>query len=366
MFRNGSMDMSGALALQRLDGLDALTAFAPEWQALCERVRPAQPCNEPAWVLPYLRAFPGRSEPFALVARDGAGCAQAFLPLKREPSRGWYALRRLLHAADGSFDSEALEPLIAPGFESAGAQVLAEGLSHERNAAALLLFCTPGLSAGTQALEATMRQRGWPSRLVPLVYLQAPLGETFADTLAMLKPRMRSKVRAALRSIESAGARARFVEDPAQLDAGLASLFELHQVRWQSEGRSGSFADARRRAFYAEMATGYLAQGRLRLALLELGGKPIAAQFGLQSGSVYTQIQEGFTPDIAWRPGTALRAWALSQLIERGVRTCDFQEGDAPHKRDWGAQDVQAHTLLVGLPRWRARLEFALRERIGR
>jgi len=358
--------MSGRLTLQRLQGLPALEAFAPEWQALCDRALPAQPCNDPDWVLPYLRAFATRHEPFALLARDEAGCAQAFLPLKREPSRGWYALRRLLHAADGSFDSEALEPVIAPGFEAAGAEVLVEGLSRERNGSALLLFCTPGLSPATQALEQAFEKRGWPSRRVPLSYLYAPLGDSFAETLTMLKPRMRSKVRAALRSIENAGAQARFVEDPAQLDAGLVALFALHQARWQAEGRSGSFADARRRAFYHEIATRYLAQGRLRLALLEIDGKAVAAQFGLQSGSLYTQVQEGFTPDAEWRPGTALRAWVLSQLIERGVRVCDFQEGDAPHKRDWGAREIPVHTLLVALPRWRARLEFALRKRLGR
>jgi CelD/BcsL family acetyltransferase involved in cellulose biosynthesis len=358
--------MSAALSIERLGGLAALEAFAPEWQALCDRARPAPPCNEPCWVLPYLRAWPSPHEPFALVARDAAGVAQALLPLRREASRGWWALRRLAHAADGSFDSEALQPVIAPGAEQAGAEALADGLAAERGADALMLFCAPDGESAVQALGAAFDRRGWPLRRVPLAYLAAPLGGSLEETLQELKPRMRSKVRAALRSIEAAGAHARFVEDARELDAALDALFELHGARWRAEGRPGSFGDARRRDFYRAIAAGYLRQGRLRLALLELGGRPVAAQLGIRSGTVYTQVQEGFLPDVSWRPGTALRAWALSQLIDSGVRTCDFQEGDAPHKRDWGAIEKPAHTLVVGLPRLRARLEFALRERLGR
>jgi CelD/BcsL family acetyltransferase involved in cellulose biosynthesis len=362
--------MNGALRVERLAGRSALLAFAPEWAELCAAARATPPCNEPWWVLAHSAAFSGSTEPFALVARDADGRAHGYLPLVREPRRAWWALCRLRHAADGHFDSEMLEPLCRPGREREVVDVLLDALARERGAHALLLFCAPTQSPALLELQAALARRGWPLRRQTHTYLVATLGDSFDATVAGLKSRMRSKVRAALRSLDEQQVGARFVERADELEASLAALYELHQARWTSEGKAGSFADPRRRAFYGAFARAALEQGRLRLALLERAGRPLAAQLGIVTrgaAATYTQLQEGYAPGEAeWRPATALRAWAIRALVEDGIRRVDFQEGDAPHKRDWGAVEVPCETLVIALPTLRARAEFALRERLGR
>lgn len=217
---------------------------------------------------------------------------------------------------------------------------------------------------------STRRARGWPLREEPRTYLVAPLEPDFEATLAALKSRMRTKVRQALRSIDERRAGARWIMQAAELPRALDALYELHQARWQADGRVGSFADPARRAFYARWTSAALSAGRLRLALLERDGSALAAQVGIATpGGVptYTQLQEGYDPrESEWRPATALRAWAMRELCGEGMRRVDFQEGDAPHKRDWGGVEVPCSTLVLGLPRWRTQAEFALRARLRR
>ncbi|TAJ14701.1 MAG: GNAT family N-acetyltransferase [Planctomycetota bacterium] len=386
----GGLSPAGdGLTVARCSGLAALARESAGWQRLCADAMP--PCNEPAWTLAHAAAFRGADDVFALAVRDERGELVGWLPLAREPGRAWWALRRARHAADGHFDSEMLEPLCARGREREIVAALLTALARERGLHALVLSCAPVGSAPTRALLDAVAARGWPLRREPRTYLVAPLEPSFEETLAKLRSRVRSKLRQALRSIDERGARARFVERADELAPALDALYELHQARWNAEGRPGSFADARRRAFYARWTADALAAGRLRLALLERDGRALAAQIGIatpasngaatpgasdaatpaSSGgarpSTYTQIQEGYDPrESEWRPATALRAWAVRALCEQGVRQLDFQEGDAPHKRDWGGVEVPCETLVVALPRWRARAEFALRARLGR
>lgn len=365
------MASADELTIERCAGLAGLAQHADAWQRLCERAVP--PSNEPSWTLAHLAAFGTGADAFAYAVRDAAGELVGWLPLAREPRRSWWALARARHAADGQFDSEMLEPLCARGRERDVCERMLDALARERGVQALVLACAPVGSASMRAFLDALAARGWPLRREARTYLVAPLAPTFDETLAGLRSRFRSKLRQALRAIDERAARARFVARPDELPAALAALYELHQARWTAEGRAGSFADPRRRAFYADWTAAALQAGRLRLALLERDGRALAAQIGIATRATelrpatYTQIQEGYDPrESEWRPATALRAWAVRALCEEGVRELDFQEGDAPHKRDFGGVEVPCETLVVALPRWRARAEFALRARLGR
>jgi CelD/BcsL family acetyltransferase involved in cellulose biosynthesis len=173
---------------------------------------------------------------------------------------------------------------------------------------------------------------------------------------------MRTKVRSTERAAEKAGARFAWCNEAGEIEPFLTALFDLHQRRWTRAGKPGSFADERRRCFYAELAPVLLARGELRLARMEQDGRAVAVQLGAQCSGTYYQIQEGYDPDLAERRvGTALRAWSLRELIESGAHRCDFMAGVSRHKTDWGARPIECVTLAFPLPRVRARLAYALR-----
>jgi CelD/BcsL family acetyltransferase involved in cellulose biosynthesis len=347
-------------------GTADLAGLAPAWEALAREAGLDPLCNAHAWTEAYARAFAGDNDVFGW-RFERAGEAVAILALRREPSRGALALRRALFSADGTFDSDYLEPPIRPGLERAVARELFEAARAERGLEALVFAGMPEGSRFLAALRTELEERALPRREHAVPCLAAALPGSFEEHLAGLKPRMRSKVRSALRSAEERGARLAWCTRTDELDSWLAELFRLHEARWNAAGRPGSFADPRRRVFYQAFARAALARGELAFARLEESGGVSAIQLGASIDGRYYQIQEGFDPAREdERVGTALRALALAELIARGVRAYDFMAGDSRHKRDWGGEPRPCTTIAFPLPRWRARLAYGLRRQVER
>jgi CelD/BcsL family acetyltransferase involved in cellulose biosynthesis len=342
-------------------GHAAFAALARDWERLAARARLDPLCNSHAWTLAHARAFTPDADVFGWTLASASEVV-AILALRREPSRGALALRRALFLADGSFDSDYLAPPIEPGLErEAAAALLALG-ARERGLEALVLAGLPDDAPFALALRAELAARGLPPRVHAVPCLTAALPDSFEAYLAARKPRMRSKVRAALRAAEEQGATLEWCTRSPDLEPWLTQLFELHTRRWQAVGEPGSYADPRRRAFHTELARTHLAAGTLALARLAHAGRPLALQLGLLAGERYYQLQEGYDPEHGEeRVATALRALALGDLLARGVRRYDFMAGDSRHKRDWGGEDRPCTTIAFPLPKWRARLAYGLR-----
>lgn len=358
------MSRAVSLAVRAWHGGAAFAALAPTWDELVRAAGLDPLCNAHAWNEAYARAWVPDRDVFGW-SFEHDGEPVALVALRREPTRGAFRLRRALFLADGSFDSDYLAPPVRPGREREVAGALLEAARATRGLEALVLSGMPDDSPFLAALRAELVDRGLPVREHAVACLSAPLADTLERTLAGLKPRMRSKVRSAVRAAEARGARLAWCTRAEELDSWLEELFRLHELRWRAEGRSGSFADPRRRDFYRTFARAGLARGELRLARLEEQGTTSAIQIGLCCGERYYQIQEGFDPAREEeRVGIALRALAMSELGARGVRAYDFMAGDSRHKRDWGGTDRPCTTLAFPLPRWRARLAYGLRARV--
>lgn len=353
-----------SLSLRAWRGIDAFAALASDWERCARAARLDPLCNAHGWTLAHARAFAEEQEVFGW-RLEADGEVVGVLALRRERGRGFLALRRALFLADGSFDSDYLAPPVAPGFEREFARLLIDG--QVEGIEALVLAGMPETSGFLGALRVELAARGLPHREHDVPCLAAPLGDSFEAYLAALKPRMRTKVRGAVRDAERRGARLEWCREASELERRLEELYRLHELRWKAEGRAGSFADPRRRVFYRSFAGQALARGTLRFARLVEGETTVAAQLGVALGERYYQIQEGFDPAREeQRVGIALRALGIRMLIAEGVRSYDFMAGDSQHKRDWGGEPRPCTTLAFPLPRWRARLAYRLREKVER
>jgi CelD/BcsL family acetyltransferase involved in cellulose biosynthesis len=128
-------------------------------------------------------------------------------------------------------------------------------------------------------------------------------------------------------------------ENVEELTAALATLFELHQMRWTGRGEAGAFASPERRAFYARMADAFLSRGWLEFWRLELEGQTVAAQFCFRYRDTVSLLQEGFDPKYAAdKIGYALRAHVLETMIESGLKHYDFLGGSDSYKPKFGAR----------------------------
>lgn len=363
-------ELAGGLVAERFEGLRDLEGLESDWRALLAASGADPFCNGFAFVRAYAAAWleaQGAGAPFGWVLRAEDGAPVAILPFRREEQRGRFALQRALLLVDGSFDGDYLDPLVAPGHERAAVEAAIDLLRRERGLQALVLTCVPAESRLLAAWRAVAAARRLPSRERPFPCAAAPVAPEYEAHLKTLPKRMRSKVRQARRRADEAGATARWCASEGELAEFLEALFDLHTRRWERAGEPGSFADHRRRQFYRELCPALLREGHLRLARLDLDGEPVSVQMGALIEGTYYQLQEGNHPDIeAFRPGVALRAWALEQMIADGLERYDFMGGESQHKRDWGAEPRDARTFACALPKLRGRLSYGLRAYLDR
>lgn len=358
----------GELRAEPWSGAAGLRAQEPAWRALLAVSEVDALCNAPEWVLPYVDAYADAQSLFGWTWSAPDGSPAALCALRPEPSRGVFALRRAMLAQDGSFDSDYLAPLVRAGLEEQALDALLDACAERGGVDALLFSCVPDGAPVLAALRRVLERRRLPRRELAYPCVAAPLPDSFDAYLAGLKKRMRSKVRQALRGADEGGLAFAWCDDAAALDEHLDGLFRLHAARWEEAGEDGSFADPRRRAFYASLARGALERGALRFARLDDDARrPVAYQLGLVAGPTYYQLQEGF--DVALgdqRVGTALRARAIDALIGGGVTSYDFMAGASQHKSDWGGVERHCTTVAFALPGVRGRVALGARTLLER
>lgn len=343
-------------------GLDELRALRQTWSAIASDSSADPLFCGPDWNLDYAASFADPHSVFGWTLIGSSGEAMAILPFRREPSRGFGTLHRALLLADGSHDADYLE------FPTRGVEPRAVVefalllLDRTREIDAVVLGSVPEESPVLAALRGILTERRVPRREIEVPCYAMTLPADFETFLRQRKPRMRSKIRQAIRQADAAGAAFDWCDDPRALDSHLTQLFALHGARWRAAGIPGAFADPRRERFYRALAARLLSQRTLRFARLEIGGRPVAYQIGALAGGTYYQLQEGFDPAHAdQRVGAALRGRMIERLIAEGVRRYDFMAGGGPHKSEWGGELRRCMTVAFPLRRIRAKVAYAVR-----
>jgi CelD/BcsL family acetyltransferase involved in cellulose biosynthesis len=126
------------------------------------------------------------------------------------------------------------------------------------------------------------------------------------------------------------------------LDRDLDALFELHRARWGSTPTD--FGDS---PFHRALARESLDRGWLRLWLLELDGRPIAAWHGFQVGNVCSYYQAGRDPAYERHSvGFLLMAHSIRSAIAEGASEYRFGRGDETFKSRFASHDPGLETVL--------------------
>ena len=138
----------------------------------------------------------------------------------------------------------------------------------------------------------------------------------------------------------------RLATDTEHLTRDLDTLFDLHRQRW--EGAATDFLLAA--PFHREFATQALHQGWLRLWLLEVDGKPVAALYGFRFGGAESAYQSGRDPAFRQQPvGFVLLAHAVREALTDGMGEYRLLRGGEPYKQRFATGDPGLETS--GLPR---------------
>ena len=172
--------------------------------------------------------------------------------------------------------------------------------------------------------------------------LRAPEG--FERFLAQRTPNFRSAVRRGERRLARRYHVRYRLSDSTTLEADLAALFRLHQARF---GEQSAFGGART-AFHRAFARRAHERGWLRLWILELDGRPVAAQYGFRFGGVESFYQSGRDPQLRRESlGMVLLSHAIRSAADEGVHELALLRGHEPYKYRFATDDRGLDSVCV-------------------
>jgi len=343
-----------------LETLDELEALRPDWDSLLGALPGASIFSSWEWLAPWWRAFGDEQTLRVLSFRNStshlAGIAPLSFATRRSAGFQWKIVRLM---GDGSKDSDNLDLPVLPEYEEGFMEAL---LLHLAEHSSQWDFCewntVPENSPVARHLPVQLKKRKWPivTTSTPCSWINLP--DSWESYIKQLSAKERGKLGIRTRRLEKLySVRYRRTSQIEELNRDLESLFHLHQLRWEADGRPGSFCSPQRRQFYRDLAGLLLQRNQLQLWFLEIEAKPVAAQFGFRFGSTVYSLQEGFDPAMAKDSvGYVLRAHVLRTLISEGVSKYDFLGGVNDSKTRWGAQVGQYINFQFARPRTAASL----------
>ena len=358
----------------RFSSLEKLEPLAADWDRLARRV----PFRSWTWLSRWWRHY---GEPFGsrgsrvslyvLVVYDG-GKLVGIAPWYREdcPCQG----RVLRFLGLGEVCSEYLSVLCLPEMEQRVAEALAAWLTPtDRSGPSVLpsddqwdLLELSGVDVEDSAVicltdELEMR-RNLVHRSVGWNCWRIALPDSWEEFLANLSKNHRKQLRHRQRTILDGRRNVlHSVQQSADLPQAQDVLVDLHQRRRQSQGSQGRFASCRFTAFHDDVMPAMLRAGQLRLAWLEVDGRPVAAEYQLTGNDVVYAYQSGMNPDaLDLAPGSLGHLVTLRWAIDGGYRTFDFLRGDEPYKRHWRARPRPTWRFRVVPSQTSARLRHGL------
>lgn len=319
-----------SVRLERCD-LAAFEAIAPEWERL--RRGGGGPFLTAVWLASWWRVFAPEEElAFLLWADDGTllagGCfretGRAFDAAVNAHTNDWEIVAR-----DAEAESRFWEEIAALGYRT------------------LVLQPLSGENAASRAREA-LRKAGY--RLVeeplgPSPWLELP--DSLDALLAARSRNLRSQVRRRRRHLEREGDLAlRVVSGGPTLERDLGAFFALEAAGWKGRKGTAIADDPKLRALYRSFAVRASSHDWLRLFMLELNGRLIAAELGCAFEGCGYVLKSAFDEDLdRFRPGFVLMADVLGVCIEEGLARYDFLGGPDEYKLRW-ADGVRERTAL--------------------
>jgi CelD/BcsL family acetyltransferase involved in cellulose biosynthesis len=319
-----------------LDTDAALTALAPEWTELWERLPGRSPFTAPVWLLPWWRYF-GTGQPrVATLRQDGRLAAVLPLYVLDEPGG-----RKLLPVGAGLSDYQ--DVLAEPDVDLS--LLLHAMLGRDDGVSVCDLIEVPPGSA----LHGLTAPPGWAMRWgggSPCPVLALP-GSVEAMAEAVPAGQLR-KLRMNRHRAERGGGVVREHATAATLPALQAELIRLHQARWTVAGEPGVLADPAVLALHQDAAPGLLDAGVLRLEVLRAGERVVAAIMALLAPGRILFYLSGYDAAHAFiSPGTLLLGAMLEDAVREGRTEAHFLRGQEAYKYAWGAVDQMNATCSL-------------------
>ena len=308
---------------QELTSPEQLLEIAPAWNALAERA--GSPFLTAEWLAAWWNAFD--SDGMCLVLRDEGGDLRAGVCMQRAGGR----LLGMANDHSGDWDAVAADDLAR------------NELWRQVGARASNGLMLPSMKADRCIEEArgALEDAGYSTTLTPAA--DSPLlalPPSWEDLLGGVSRGMRSQLGRKRRRLEREGALGfRTTYGGERLDRDLDALLSVEASGWKSRSGTAILSSPRTTRLYRDVAHGFARAGWLRIHVLELDERVIAAALGCTFAGASFLIKTAFDERFAeFSPGLILQGDALRASIAERSRSYDFLGRADSYKLRWGAE----------------------------
>lgn len=319
------------------DGFDALR---PEWNQLVSRLEVPSPFQSWEWCRTWWNYF-GRAHRLRILVFREAGDLVGIAQLHQR------------HYGSLHVGPSMLAPL---GWEDHRRK---QGITEQNE----LIFPAADRLRLMAALAEWLQATHWSLALLPGNQVPPPLSDwlaekavllgrptwsyfrtlpaTWPEVIADLGKSMRDNVKYYPKLLERSGHRTelRVCATPAEVSAAIPVFFQLHRARANSGAavaHEDRFRFEDRRSFLQEVGPLLAGRGGLKVGLLEVDGRVVAAQIWLETGRTMFIYYSGFDP--AWSHFSVQLVATIESLkdgMSRGINSVEFLRGGGHAKERW-------------------------------
>jgi CelD/BcsL family acetyltransferase involved in cellulose biosynthesis len=238
-----------------------------------------------------------------------------------------------------------LDILSLPGHEETVATGLLGEISRGPSSGGSVdLHFIPESSRFLSPLKEKAEQMGWKATLEPEETSPfIPLPETWEEYLASLRGKDRHELRRKMRRAEEYGSLLLRTTSPEEIDDDLETFVRLHAL---STPEKSDFMDQKMQDFFRQVGKAFMAEGWVRLFILELNEVPAAALLAFDYDDALLIYNSGYDPSLsAASPGIALFGYTIREAIREGRRAFDFLRGNESYKYRLGGKDLPLYHL---------------------
>jgi CelD/BcsL family acetyltransferase involved in cellulose biosynthesis len=323
-----------------------------------------------SWIGCWLRSLNGAASLTLLRAsRAGRTVGLALLARNRERRHGVIRSNRLRLHATGQSGSDGLH-IECNGFlvdrscaDSAASSMLQHLVSIDRMWDEVVLDGLWNPPVWPAAADDTLKKIVWSraNHYVDLNEVRARDG----DYLGLLGSKTRAHIRRSRKEYQKFGTiRISAASDTSSALSHLEGLKTLHQRYWVSRNQPGAFANPFFERFHRSLVQETFRRNEIQLLAIEADDKKIGFIYNfIYRGRIYN-YQTGFDYalcDKHNRPGLISHASAIEFNANCGHAVYDFLAGDQEYKQALGTKSGTMCWAILQRPRWRFRIEDALR-----
>ncbi|MEE4111293.1 MAG: GNAT family N-acetyltransferase [Desulfobacteraceae bacterium] len=316
---------------------ETLESVAAYWQGGAPALAWRCPFVLPPWLSAWWPLAEGDWSPYILSVHC-QGQLAGIAPLMR---RGGEA--RLMGDADVC---DHLDVVVAPPHANAFCLRLLEGLARDGVRRVVLSPVRQDSSVMTHLIPTA---EGWGARVHcdhQARLFALPLPDSWEAYLQCLSGKERHEIRRKLRRLGEAGRVVlRCIDHGAALPAAMQTFLTLFKANRIDKA---TFMNDAMSAFFLRLAENLAAHRLLKLYVLYLDGRPIAATLCIDDGSTVYLYNNGY--DAAFRSlsaGLLSKVLTIKASIDDGRQTYDLLKGSEAYKRRLGGQPVNLHRCVL-------------------